>query len=60
MEQKTNLVVKFSADESPRITDRSDALSLLADIEDAAKKEDLPFVISAVEIIRDAIEREII
>jgi hypothetical protein len=46
--------------ESPRIADRSDALELLADIEDAAKKEALPFVISAVEIIRDAIEREII
>jgi hypothetical protein len=37
-----------------------DALSLLADIENAARREDLPFVISAVELIRDAIERGII
>jgi hypothetical protein len=46
--------------EPPRIASRPDALELLEDIEAAARREDLPFVISAAELIRDAVEREII
>jgi excisionase family DNA binding protein len=44
----------------PRIGNRSDALDLLADIEAAARRGDLSFVIPAVEAIRDAVERELI
>jgi hypothetical protein len=43
-----------------RIGNRSDALDLLKGIEDTTRREDLPFVISAVEIIREAIERGIL
>jgi hypothetical protein len=52
--------MELECKEAPRLSNRSDALELLKDIENAAEREDLPFVISAVEIIRDAVEREII
>jgi hypothetical protein len=57
MEQKTNLVVKFSADEPPRIANRSDALELLDVLINADGVED-DFI--ALQALRDAIEREII
>jgi hypothetical protein len=57
MEQKTNTVVKFSADKPPRIANRSDALDLLDILINADGVED-DFI--ALQALRDAIEREII
>jgi hypothetical protein len=57
MEQIINLTVKFSADEPPRITNRSDALELLDLLIKADGVED-DFI--ALQALRDAIEREII
>jgi hypothetical protein len=57
MEQRTNLVVKFSTDESPRIAKRSDAIELLDLLIKADGVED-DFI--APQALRDALEREII
>jgi hypothetical protein len=57
MEQKTNTVVKFRADEPPRIANRSDALELLDVLINADGVED-DFI--ALRALRDAIEREVI
>jgi hypothetical protein len=46
--------------ETARIENRQEALDALAIIEAAAEQNDLPFVVSAVGLIRDAIEREAI
>jgi hypothetical protein len=57
MEQKTNMAVKFSADDPPRIGNRSDALELLDTLIRADGVEN-DFI--ALQALRDAIEREII
>jgi hypothetical protein len=57
MERKTNTVVKFSADEPPRIANRSDALELLDILINTDGVED-DFI--ALQALKDAIEREII
>jgi hypothetical protein len=57
MKLKENTVVKFSADEPPRIANRSDALELL-DVLIKADGVENPSI--ALEALRDAIEREII
>jgi hypothetical protein len=57
METKENLTVKFTADEPPRIANRSDALELLDILIRADGVED-DFI--ALQALRDAIEREII
>jgi hypothetical protein len=57
MEQRTNMTVKFSADNPPRIANRSDALELLDILIKADGVED-DFI--ALEALKDAIEREII
>jgi hypothetical protein len=57
MEQKTNTVVKFSADEPPRIANRSDALELLDILISADGVED---DVIALQALRDAVEREVI
>jgi hypothetical protein len=57
MERKTNTAVKFSADEPPRIANRSDALELL-DVLIKADGVENPSI--ALEALRDAIAREII
>jgi hypothetical protein len=51
----------MDAMDSLRIRNKlADALELLKIIEEAAEEKDLPFVVSAAELIRDAIEREVI
>jgi hypothetical protein len=57
MERKTNTVVKFSADELPRIANRSDALELLDVLIEADCVVGDDYALTA---LRDAIEREII
>ncbi|MDR3122309.1 MAG: hypothetical protein LBU16_00825 [Treponema sp.] len=37
-----------------------DAPAMLDRLEEAAKRKDLPFVISSLELVRNAIEREIL
>jgi hypothetical protein len=54
---KTNLTVKFRADEPPRIANRSDSLELLDLLIKADGVED-NFI--ALQALQDAIEREII
>ncbi|MDR1929859.1 MAG: hypothetical protein LBQ44_04430 [Treponema sp.] len=57
MERKTNTAVKFSADELPRIANRSDALELLDVLIEADSVVGGDYALTA---LRDAIEREII
>jgi hypothetical protein len=44
----------------PRPENAAEALRLLEGLEKAATREDLPFVVSAIEIVRDAVERGLI
>jgi hypothetical protein len=46
--------------EPPGIGNRSDAVRLLAETLDAAEAGDMPFVISALKVLQDAMERYII
>jgi hypothetical protein len=57
MEQTANITVKFSADDPPRITNRSDALELLDLLikADSVENNVVPLV-----ALKDAVEREII
>jgi hypothetical protein len=57
MELKTSMAVKFSADEPPRIANRSDALELLDILINTDGVENLSIALQA---LRDAIEREVI
>jgi hypothetical protein len=57
IERKTNMAIKFSADDPPRIANRSDALELLDTLIEADGVED-DFI--ALQALKDAIEREII
>jgi hypothetical protein len=44
----------------PRTENAAEALRLLEGLEEAATREDLPFVVSAIELVRDAVERGLI
>jgi hypothetical protein len=57
MEQTTNITVKFSADDPPRIANRSDALELLDLLIKADSVENYVVPLAA---LKDAVEREII